>query len=73
LHDSSADSEPSFSVHVAKNAYQCFRCKARGNQLDLWAAFSHLPLKPATLDLCHRLGLDPPLIPAIRNSKTASP
>jgi DNA primase len=72
LHDSSADVDPSFSVNVAKNAYQCFRCKARGNQLDLWAAYTHLPLKPASLDLCRRLGLAPPLISAIRNSENAS-
>jgi DNA primase len=69
LHDSSADVDPSFSVNVAKNAYQCFRCQAQGNQLDLWAAYRHLPLKPASLDLCHRLHLAPPLISAIRNSE----
>jgi len=72
LHDSSTDVDLSFSVNAAKNVYQCFRCKARGNQLDLWAVYTHLPLKPACLDLCLRLGLDPPLIPAIRNSKHAS-
>lgn len=72
LHGSSAEDDPSFSVNVAKNAYQCFHCQSHGNPLDLWAAYTHLPLKPAGLDLCHRLGLTPPLISSIRTSENAS-
>jgi DNA primase len=72
LHDSPTGGSVPFSVNVAKNTYQCFRCEARGNQLDLWAAYTHLPLKPACLDLCHCLRLPPPLISAIRNSENAS-
>jgi hypothetical protein len=35
--------------------------------LDLWAAATDLPLYPASLKLCERLHLDPPLLPEIRN------
>ena len=72
LHDWPTGGAPHFSVNVAKNAYRCFRCKAGGNQLDLWAAYTHLPLNPACLDLCFRLGVEPPLLPPIRNSENAS-
>jgi transposase len=45
--------ERTFSVHLGKNAFQCFQaeCAAKGNALDLWAAVRHLPLYEAALDL----------------------
>jgi len=48
-----------FSIHVSRDIFQCFHCYRGGNQLDLWAAVSGLPLRPATLDLCRRLGIAP--------------
>jgi DNA primase len=51
--------EHRFSVHVDRSIFRCFRCHLRGNQLDLWSQFRGLPLKPATVDLCHRLGIEP--------------
>jgi hypothetical protein len=36
--------ERTFSVNVTKNAFQCFRCKNKGNQIDL--ALRLLMLKP---------------------------
>jgi DNA primase len=57
-----------FSVNVRKNAFRCFRCHASGNQLDLWAYLTELPLHEAALDLCRRLHIEPPLLPVIRNS-----
>jgi len=51
--------ERCFSVHVSRNLFQCFRCGRSGNQLDLWIHISGLSLRPATLDLCQRLRVEP--------------
>ena len=55
LHGSRSPTSRAFSAHLGKNLYQCFRCGAGGNALDLWAALSRLPLHAAVLDLCERL------------------
>jgi DNA primase len=52
----------SFSVNVADGRYYCHRCHSHGNQLDLWAAATKLPLHRAALDLCRRMGCDVPWI-----------
>jgi DNA primase len=69
-HDAHAERHRCFNVHLERHLYYCFLCRRGGNQLDLWAAITHLPLKPATLDLCQRLGIDPVTLPP-RNRKTA--
>ena len=50
---------PDFSIHISRHLFQCFHCGRGGNQLDLWAVASGTPLRPATLDLCRRLGITP--------------
>jgi transposase len=42
-----------FSVHLGKNVFHCFDadCQAQGNALDFWAAYRHLPIYEAALDL----------------------
>ena len=60
IHKSSNEHSRSFSVNVAANAFQCFSCGGKGNQLDLWSACTGLPLYEATLDLARRLQLEPP-------------
>jgi len=52
----------SFSVNVAQGRYCCHRCHSHGNQLELWAAATELPLYQAAIDLCQRLGRDVPWI-----------
>jgi DNA primase len=52
----------SFSVNVALGRYCCHRCHSHGNQLELWAAATKLPLYQAAIDLCQRLGRDVPWI-----------
>jgi hypothetical protein len=37
-------------------------CRNHGNQLELWAAATKLPLLQAAIDLCRRLGRDVPWI-----------
>jgi len=52
----------SFSVNVMIGRYYCHHCRSHGNQLELWAAATKLPLHQAAIDLCHRLGRDIPWI-----------
>jgi DNA primase len=54
----SASDRP-FSVHLARQVYQCFACGSHGNALDLWAAVRGLSTYEAALDLCHVTMLDP--------------
>jgi DNA primase len=56
----------SFAAHLERHCWHCFRCGAHGNVLDLWAAVTKLPLYEAALDLCQRLHLDIPWLPARR-------
>jgi hypothetical protein len=60
IHGSQSLRSRSFSANLRKQAYQCFRCGSAGNQLDLWAAATHQPIYPATIDLCQRLGVPIP-------------
>jgi|GEM_PF-3342163 len=50
----------SFSVNVAIGRYYCHGCHSHGNQLELWAAATKLPLYQAAIDVCHRLGCEVP-------------
>lgn len=62
IHRSRRPRSRTFSVHLGRNAYRCFRCGSSGNQLDLWAALSETDLHTATIDLCERLHLETPWI-----------
>ena len=46
----------SFSAHLGRNIWQCFRCGAGGNALDLWLKVWQLPLYPAVVELYEQLG-----------------
>src|SRR5262245_14696717 len=60
IHDSPSSKSRTFSAHLGRNAYRCFKCGSQGNQLDLWAAVTNLDLHTATLGLCERLNVDVP-------------
>jgi DNA primase len=62
LHESRPGRHRCFAVNVALGRYFCHGCRSHGNQLELWAAATKLPLHQAALDLCHRLGHDIPWI-----------
>ena len=68
----SHDTSDCFSVQIHNHIFYCHSCHRGGNQLDLWAAAIQLPLYAATLNLCHRPHLDPPLLSAIRNPPNSS-
>ena len=44
LHESPSKRRRSFSVNMALGRYYCHRCHSHGNQLELWAAATKLPL-----------------------------
>lgn len=73
IHGSHSPRSCSFAANVRKQAYHCFVCGAGGNQLDLWAAVSHLPLYAATCDLCQRLGIEIPQLPQPTNQTHRRP
>lgn len=51
-----------FMAYLDTNRYHCFRCRRSGNAIELWAAARRLTFYAAARDLCHRLGIEPPLI-----------
>lgn len=62
LHDSTSHRHRSFSVNVAIGRYYCHQCHSHGNQLELWAAATKLPVHPAAIALCRLLGREVPWI-----------
>ncbi len=59
IHGKPGDTNPTFSVHLGKKAFQCFhaQCAAKGNVLDLWSLMHRLPLYEAALHLCETFQL----------------
>ena len=62
VHRSASGRSRSFSANLKRNIYQCFRCGASGNQLDLYAAVTGLNLFDAAVALCERLHRDVPWV-----------
>jgi len=59
VHGTPTDRVRSFSVHLQKNAFQCFHppCASHGNVIDLWAAVHRLPLREAAHHLAATFNL----------------
>ena len=62
----------SFSAHLDRNVWPCFRCGASGNALDLWAQATRQELYPAVVDLHRRLGRAIPWLPAANTGRTGN-
>src|SRR5271155_6143146 len=63
LHEpSQAGKHRSFSAHLGRNMFRCFKCGASGNHLDLWAKATKRSVYDAALDLCNRLNKDAPFL-----------
>jgi DNA primase len=73
VHGSRAPRSRSFAAHLGRHCWHCFRCGAGGNALDLWAAVTRRPLYQAALDLCCRLHLEVPWLPARRAPARSPP
>jgi hypothetical protein len=59
IHGNPTDKPGTFSAHLGKNVFQCFKadCAAQGNVLDFWAAVHHQPLYEAALNLAETFHL----------------
>jgi transposase InsO family protein len=64
LHGSTSGTSRCFSVNFAQHTFHCFKCGRSGNALDLWAAATKQTPYDAALDLCHRLNIPVPTLPA---------
>ena len=62
IHGSKSKRSRSFSVNTERGVFQCFGCGEKGNQIDLWMKLTKLPVREAALDLCDKLGIDPPML-----------
>lgn len=62
VHQSNDETCRSFSVNLDRAAFQCFKCGARGNQLDLYSVVRKLTVLQAANELCERLNLERPLL-----------
>ena len=49
IHGSTSETSRIFSVNLTSNAFQCFKCGAKGNQIDLWSQANNLSLHDAAL------------------------
>lgn len=58
VHGSTSPDSRSFSAYLRTNTFQCFKCGAKGNQLDLYVGVTRLPIHEAALQLCEQAGID---------------
>jgi transposase InsO family protein len=64
LHGATVGTSRCFSVNLEQHTFRCFQCGRCGNALDLWAQATRQPIYDAALDLCQRLGIALPTLPA---------
>lgn len=62
FHESTSTRSRSFSANVATRLFYCHGCHRNGNQIQLWAAYTQMAIRPATIDLCRKIGLEVPWI-----------
>ena len=64
LHGSTSGTSRCFSVNLEQHTFHCFKCGRSGNALDLWAHATGQSTYDAAIDLCQRLHLPVPELPA---------
>jgi putative transposase len=67
LHGSTHGTSRCFSAHLDRNLFHCFKCGRSGNALDLWTHATQQTPYAAAIDLCQRLNITLPTLPANRN------
>ena len=73
LHGSTSGTSRCFSVNLDTHTFQCFKCGRSGNALDLWAQAQRLTTYDAAIDLCDRLGIALPTLPAPPRNREEEP
>lgn len=74
VHGSSSPTSRVFSAHLGRGVWQCFRCGACGNALDLWLRVTGQSVHAGALSLCRQLGravpwLTPSSVPRTRREE----
>jgi DNA primase len=69
VHRSQSPTSCVFSAQLERGIWQCFRCGATGNALDLWAQVTGQGIYPAVADLYGRLGRPLPWLPPMRRKQ----
>ena len=64
LHGSTSGTSRCFSANLDQNLFHCFKCGRSGNPLDLWAQATKQTPYDAAIDLCQRLQITLPTLPA---------
>ena len=64
LHGASRGTARCFTASLDKNLFRCFKCGNGGDAIDLWAKATKQSPYDAAIDLCGRLNLPLPLLPA---------
>ncbi len=64
LHGSTSGTSRCFSANLEEHTFHCFKCGKSGNALDLWAHATGQSFYNAALDLCQRLQIPVPELPA---------
>jgi len=70
VHRSQSPTSCVFSAQLERGIWQCFRCGAGGNALDLWAQVTGQGIYQAVLDLYRRLGRALPWLSPVRRNKS---
>jgi len=62
LHEPQGEDDWKFFVDLAANTFECRSpgCEKKGNQLDLYAAATGLPVDQAAVELCERMSMEVP-------------
>jgi hypothetical protein len=73
LHGSTSGTSRCFSANLDDHVFRCFKCGCCGNALDLWAKARQLTIYDAAIDLCERLGVSLPTLPATKRNREEEP
>jgi DNA primase len=72
VHRSESATSRVFSAHLERGVWQCFRCGAAGNALELWARVTGQGIYQAVRDLYRRLGRALPWLPPARRKQSGA-
>jgi putative transposase len=73
LHGSTAGTSRCFSANLELHTFRCFKCGNSGNALELWARATRLSMYDAAIDLCQRLAIPLPMLPAATRNGEEEP
>jgi putative transposase len=73
LHGSTSGTSRCVSANLNQQTFHCFKCGRSGNTLDLWVAATGQTPYDAASDLCERLAIPLPVLPASHRNREEEP